>query len=457
MDSRKLQKTDEAILAEQSEIFTHVAESLARQYEMIYYIDTETDEFIEFTAKSEYKEFSINPAGSDFFGYSQRNVSLIAHPADTESLFNALDKQTMLKNLEEKDHFTMTYRLVFSKGNRTSYTRMSVFWANDRKHIIMGVQNIDNEIQREKAMRKMVEENVVYSQIAESLANQYDTIYYVDMLNNHYLEFTSTDVYENLDVHPAGEDFFSESLENVERVIHPDDRELIHRIFNKTTMIRMLQDKHMVTHTYRLLIDDGVMYARLSIIWATDNKHVIIGIMNIDDEVRREQEMQKQLNVANEKALRDELTGVKNKSAYKEFEARLQEMVESGSDLEFAIVVCDVNGLKRVNDVYGHIEGDAYIRSACRLICRIWSHSPVFRIGGDEFTVIVQGKDYADRQALMEEMAQQVAENRENGGVVVASGIAEYIPGTDLSVAGVFDRADALMYQNKAALKAEEK
>ena len=451
IDAEVKQREELKTISEQSIIFTHVAESLAHQYAMIYYIDAETDDYIEFNAEEEYKDLSIDTEGSDFFGTAQRNVSLIAYPADRERLFNALDKEKMLKKLEEEGVFTLTYQLMVA--GKPSYTRMTVFWANDRKHLIMGVQNIDHDIQRENTLKKMAAENAVFSQIAESLANQYDSLYYVDVLSDRYLEFSSTDVYKDLDVQGNGDDFFADTLINIERVIYPEDRERILRTLDKNTMIRMLQDRHMVSEVYRLLNGDNVMYARMSIIWASDNKHVIVGIMNIDQEVRKEQEVQRQLNAANEKAYRDELTGVKNKAAYQVICAQLQDEINSGSRPEFAVVVCDLNGLKTVNDVYGHIEGDAYIKRACEMICSTWDHSPVFRIGGDEFAVIVQGRDYADREALLESMKQQNLENKQSDGVVVAVGMTDYVPDADTTVAEVFERADSQMYRNKSALK----
>jgi len=439
-------------ISERSVIFTHIAESLANQYGMIYYIDTQTDEYIEFTATDEYKELNISPTGSDFFGTSQRNVSMIVHPSDRERVFDALNKQTMMRKLRENGSFTMTYQLLLPEGS--AFTRMSVFWANDRKHLIMAVMNIDNEIERENAIKKMVQENAIFSQIAESLANQYDTIYYVDMLTDHYIEFSSTDVYKSLDVRPSGDDFFSESLRNIERVIHPEDRLPFQRILSKPTLVQMLQGKHMITHSYRLLIDQGIMYARLSVIWATDNKHLIIGVMNIDDEVRREREVQAQLHVANEKAYRDDLTGVKNKGAYKELEEQMQAAVDEGNAKDFSIVVCDVNGLKTINDRYGHIAGDTHIKKASELICRLWAHSPVFRVGGDEFVVVPQGENYDDREAIMARMRGMIEENRRRGDVVIAAGMADFDRASDTTVAQVFERADGRMYENKSALKA---
>ena len=454
IDQETREKAELKEISEKNLVFSHIAESLANQYGMIYYIDTETDEYIEFNAASEYRDFNIAPTGSDFFGTSQRNISMLVHAADRERVFEAMNKKTMLQALKEKGTFSMTYRLMMADGDR--YTRMTVFWANDRKHLIMGIMNIDEEIQRENTLKKTLAENAIFSQIAESLANQYDTIYYVDMLTDHYMEFSSTDVYKSLEVRPAGDNFFSESVLNISRVIYPEDRDDIARLLNKPTLIQMLQGKHMLTHTYRLMIGSGVMYARMSVIWATDNKHLIIGVMNIDKEIRREQEVQEKLQVANEKAYRDELTGVKNKGAYQETEARLDALIASGSAKGFAVVVCDVNGLKQVNDRLGHIEGDTYIRSACDLICHTWSHSPVFRVGGDEFTVVLQGPDYEHRYSLLEQLRQQVWENKRRHRVIVASGMAEFRPGEDKAVRDVFERADILMYQNKAILKAEE-
>jgi len=447
-------KSKEALrdISEKNMVFSQIAVSLAQQYGMIYYVNTETDSYIEFTASDEYKNFNISPVGSDFFGTSQRNVSAIIHPDDRERVFEALDKKKMLGALRQSAAFSLTYRLLIAGESR--YTRMTVFWANDKKHLIMAVMDIEGEIEKENAIKKTMAENATFYQIATSLANQYDTIYYVNMLDDHYIEFSSTDIYKSLDVRPSGDNFFTESLINIDRVIHPEDRDEFHRILDKPTMIRMLQGKHMITHTYRLLVGEGVMYARLSVIWATDNKHLIIGVMNIDQEIRKEQEIEKKLNIANAKAYRDEMTGVKNKTAFSEYIESIQEKIRQGQIREFSIVVCDVNGLKRINDSLGHIEGDAHIRLASQLICNVWKHSPVFRIGGDEFTVVLQGDDYRDRQALLTHIKEQIRVNQKNGQVVIAVGMADFDAAADAEANAVFVRADNRMYADKAALKA---
>ena len=88
------------------------------------------------------------------------------------------------------------------------------------------------------------------------------------------------------------------------------------------------------------------------------------------------------------------------------------------------------------------------------LICRTFHHSPVFRIGGDEFVVVLKNEDYDNREKLLSGMKRQVEENIRSGeGAVVASGMAAYRPGEDQLVEDVFNRADSQMYEDKTHLK----
>lgn len=158
-----------------------------------------------------------------------------------------------------------------------------------------------------------------------------------------------------------------------------------------------------------------------------------------------------------ELARRDELTGVKNKIAYRELEASVQGNIDNGLDyLTFALVVCDANNLKQINDTQGYTAGDEYIRSTSQLLCDIFVHSPIFRIGGDEFVVFLRGNDYSSRHELMEKLRSQVLENKKaNSGVILAAGMSEYNPETDSFVSEIFERADKEMYEDKKKLKAQ--
>ena len=166
--------------------------------------------------------------------------------------------------------------------------------------------------------------------------------------------------------------------------------------------------------------------------------------------------LQKYINYINSLAYRDALTGVKNKAAYQEAERRMEEMMRSGQP-EFAVVVLDINDLKTINDHYGHDFGDMFIIDACRLICKSFPHSPVYRIGGDEFVVILEGADFTNCKHLLENLCTAIEEYNRSGQqdkhLSIARGIAVYNRETDLVFSNVFKRADDAMYQNKGDMK----
>ncbi len=173
--------------------------------------------------------------------------------------------------------------------------------------------------------------------------------------------------------------------------------------------------------------------------------------VEVDDKVNRD----KELGSVRKIAYKDALTNVKNANAYKEIKNDYDERIRNKEINELGIVVFDLNNLKMVNDNLGHEAGDRCIRESGKLICRIYKHSPVFRIGGDEFVALLEGEDYTNREALLSVFNAQIDYNVKKGGVVVASGMAIYNPERDMGFDKVFERADIRMYDRKKALKGE--
>ena len=149
----------------------------------------------------------------------------------------------------------------------------------------------------------------------------------------------------------------------------------------------------------------------------------------------------------------DPLTGVKSKHAYLLKQKEIDAAIAVGEAGRFSIVVCDVNGLKHVNDTLGHKAGDEYICAASDMICEIYRHSPVFRLGGDEFTVVLAGHDYDTREELLQMLHNRSVDNISLGRVVVSGGMSDFDPEMDPCFHSVFERADGLMYKEKMLLK----
>ena len=159
----------------------------------------------------------------------------------------------------------------------------------------------------------------------------------------------------------------------------------------------------------------------------------------------------------NDLAYTDALTGVKSKAAYGEEIRRINDSIRVGFT-QFGIIMFDINGLKEMNDSRGHDAGDNYIRNSCRLICTTFKHSPVFRIGGDEFVVILRGQDLTKAEELLQEFFTKmkdtaIAARKAEERVSVAAGMAAFEKNQDMDYQDVFKRADEHMYMNKKEMK----
>lgn len=188
---------------------------------------------------------------------------------------------------------------------------------------------------------------------------------------------------------------------------------------------------------------------------------------NRDDEVGRltstfrrlSSHMKDHISDLNRQVYVDALAHVKNKGAFTAAIEEMQaQMDEDGSQMAFAIGVFDCDDLKAVNDQFGHEKGDVYLKAASRVICRVFQHSPVFRIGGDEFSVILRNEDYLNREELVRQFERARAEITASAAnrweqVHVAMGIAVYDPRADHAVNDVLRRADRIMYEDKRLRK----
>ena len=193
-----------------------------------------------------------------------------------------------------------------------------------------------------------------------------------------------------------GEDFFSDFQREFYQIVYPEDQ---NRVFTALTMENVLgevEKNGIFTLSYRLMMDDEPRYVQLkaAMVDEEEGQRLIVGVNDIDAQVRQEEEYGRRLAQARIEANIDALTGVKNRNAYRVYEERLNAQIEMDRAPEFAITILDVNDLKKVNDTEGHKAGDQYLRDACRIICTTFKRSPVFRVGGDEFAVLSQGDDY---------------------------------------------------------------
>ena len=159
-------------------------------------------------------------------------------------------------------------------------------------------------------------------------------------------------------------------------------------------------------------------------------------------------------------AFADALTSLRNKGAFDIYAKRIENEINDCHECPvFAVGVFDCDDLKSVNDKCGHDKGDIYLKNASKLICKVFKQSPVFRTGGDEFTVILRGEDFENRNMLAKEFQDKCDELCANANapwerISVSIGVAVFDLETDHNINGVVRRADRLMYENKRSRKA---
>ena len=301
----------------------------------------------------------------------------------------------------------------------------------------------------------MKDDHEALSQMGLALVNHFACVYYVDIETGSYSEYVYTEAMDKAGLPKSGEDYFADFNTYASRWIHPKDLEFMLRFHNKTDILKKLFRDRTDSLAYRMIIHGCIEHGRLIYIMCEDNKHIICCFENIEEEFRAKKEQEQDLRSAKLMARLDELTGVRNKNAFMEYISSIDEKLEGGMDQEpFAIVMCDVNDLKLINDTRGHSFGDEVIQRASRMVCGVFAHSPVFRVGGDEFAVVLKDRDYEERENLFSRLKEEsLANKRSRSGPVVACGKAEYDPEKDKKVNDVYERADEQMYIVKKEMK----
>ena len=174
----------------------------------------------------------------------------------------------------------------------------------------------------------------------------------------------------------------------------------------------------------------------------------------LEKSLDRELMQKKELGSAMKLAYTDSLTGISNKLAYLEIVELIENNITSKNISNLSIIVLDLNDLKLINDTLGHEKGDEYLVEASTLMTKFFPNSKVYRIGGDEFAIILEGDDFKNRYEIVKEFNSLMEKNiKEDVHTIIALGISDFDSTYDKSYESVFERADKAMYLRKEELK----
>ncbi|HJJ28753.1 MAG TPA: diguanylate cyclase [Methanocorpusculum sp.] len=297
--------------------------------------------------------------------------------------------------------------------------------------------------------------------VSTALAFGFESIFYVNTEDRSFVSFHSPNAFLKKMISSSnGGDFFQAAADHMKNLVHVDDTAMVQAFLDRAGILEKLEQGTVSSEAFRLVKGERAIYYRMKIARSyMDTHHIIVGMENVDADVKAHEELTKMANRANH----DPLTGVGSAVWYAEKKRAMNFAIASGKISPFAIVECDANNLKVINDTLGHDKGDIYLKTICRTVCDICAHSRVFRTGGDEFVAVLEGRDFENREGILGELHQVAAK----AGVedmrppferaFFACGMAVFEPGEDKAVEDVFRRADAMMYAHKKVLKAGEK
>ena len=123
--------------------------------------------------------------------------------------------------------------------------------------------------------------------------------------------------------------------------------------------------------------------------------------------------------------------------------------------------MCDINDLKKTNDSFGHAVGNRYIVNFSNVVKRVFDKDVVCRFGGDEFIIILRGKNFSNREELIKKFKDEAdkaekIDGIDKGYVSFSFGEATYKPDGDIRIDEVLEIADMRMYNDKKRYKTSE-
>ena len=143
----------------------------------------------------------------------------------------------------------------------------------------------------------------------------------------------------------------------------------------------------------------------------------------------------------------DALTGLRNRTY---FEEELKSLSEDDVD-SVALIVCDIDGLKLVNDTLGHAAGDCLLMATAEIVKFVARGNTVARIGGDEFAIIFRQIEEEVVEGICEKIKQEVNQyNQENVGISLSLSFGYSVQGKrKITISDLFKEADDNMYREK--------
>ncbi|MCR4615260.1 MAG: EAL domain-containing protein [Clostridiales bacterium] len=257
--------------------YASIARVLASDYYNIYYVDMETERFIEYSSPAGSDKLAVERHGDQFFAATQQETVKRIYEEDREPFIKIFTKENILKEISERGVFKTSYRLIDT--GKPQYADLKAISMQSKRYIIMGISIVDSKLNHTK------EHNVLRmdrdsNAIVEALSGDYLCLYTIDPQTGYYREYSSTDSYKELGLNTEGNNFFYNIICDAERVVYPDDLPLFREQMNKENVLATIKENGMFKLHHRIIIDGEPkpVSLKIAMVRKNDGDKLIAGI-----------------------------------------------------------------------------------------------------------------------------------------------------------------------------------
>ncbi|MCR5099341.1 MAG: EAL domain-containing protein [Lachnospiraceae bacterium] len=262
--------------------YENIAKALAADYFNIFYVNLETEDFIEYTSDIGEETVTVERWGNNFFEQTRHDAPSVLYHEDVAGFVAAFTKENVLKEIEENGSFMARYRVM--KDIVPVYVNMkSLRMEGDTKHIIFGVNHVDVLVNKKEIEDRISQTQIIYKRIMALLGN-YIAIYTVDVNTDRYFEYNATTDYEELGLKKHGEDFFASAVRDSEDVIVPGDQPGFISAFTKEKVIGEIDKKGSFDIYYHIMLEEAPVSVRLHAVRVEEKEgdKLIVGVSRMD-------------------------------------------------------------------------------------------------------------------------------------------------------------------------------
>ncbi|HCI73023.1 MAG TPA: hypothetical protein DHV42_00585 [Lachnospiraceae bacterium] len=239
-------------VTEPSEGMTYatIARALAADYYNLYYVELESERFIEYSSQPGGEELAVERHGERFFEMARKDSMHRIYEADREAFLARFTKEQVLRELDRQGAFSATYRLIDTGEPMYVYMkamRMQPFG----NHLIIGISIVDKQMKEQARQERIQREEEAYSRVM-ALSGDYLSMYTIDPDSGKYYEYSASAEFEKLGFAKAGQDFFRQGAIDGKQIVYEEDLPLFLEGLTRDNIMGQIHENGYFQMNYRL-------------------------------------------------------------------------------------------------------------------------------------------------------------------------------------------------------------